>query len=295
MAEMMEQAGFAAPPAPPMEGEAMGAEMGMVNEPEAMPPQEGGEQSVADDIPQEADEGDYILPYETVLLHGLNQLNRYAKESIKLAMENDVDLTGTDIDPTDDVPIRISNYEYRIPKGLVPFFGGGKKYLDKLRQEGLELRQRLEEEGNKGVAEQQEAEAPVQDPMAGGFAQAPPEAMPQQAAAMPMMQKGGFVLSKDRDAEILEEDKPESAESKRMQTQQPAMVTPDGKKIQQGLAAPMGYAHGGEIHQGLGFQAKDITPANVSQMRQNAEDATNILRGYEKSFLSKQKTDERLT
>ena len=40
---------------------------------------------------------------------------------------------------------------------------------------------------------------------------------------------------------------------------------------------------------------KDITPANVSQMRQNAEDATNILRGYEKSFLSKQKTDERLT
>ena len=296
----MEQAGFAAPPAPPMEGEAMGAEMGMVNEPEAMPPQEGGEQSVADDIPQEADEGDYILPYETVLLHGLNQLNRYAKESIKLAMENNVDLTGTDIDPTDDVPIRISNYEYRIPKGLVPFFGGGKKYLDKIRQEGLELRQRLEEEGGKGVGEQQEAEAPVQDPMAGGFAQAPPEAMPaeampQQAAAMPMMQKGGFVLSKDRDAEILEEDKPESAEAKRMQTQQPAMVTPDGKKIQQGLSAPMGYKHGGEIHQGLGFQAKDVTPANVSQMRQNAEDATNILRGYEKSFLSKQKTDERLT
>jgi len=299
MAEMMEQAGFAAPPAPPMEGEAMGAEMGMVNEPEAMPPQEGGEQSVADDIPQEADEGDYILPYETVLLHGLNQLNRYAKESIKLAMENNVDLTGTDIDPTDDVPIRISNYEYRIPKGLVPFFGGGKKYLDKIRQEGLELRQRLEEEGGKGVAEQQEAEAPVQDPMAGGFAQAPPEAMPaeampQQAAAMPMMQKGGFVLSKDRDAEILEEDKPESAEAKRMQTQQPAMVTPDGKRIQQGLSAPMGYKHGGEIHQGLGFQSKDITPANVSQMRQNAEDATNILKGYEKSFLSKQKTDERL-
>ena len=294
MAEMMEQEGFVEPPAlPPMEGE--GVDVGMINEAEAMPPQEGGEQSVADDIPQEADEGDYILPYETVLLHGLNQLNRYAKESIKLAMENDVDLTGTDIDPTDDVPIRISNYEYRIPKGLVPFFGGGKKYLDKLRQEGLELRQRLEEEGNKGVAEQQEAEAPVQDPMAGGFAQAPPEAMPQQAAAMPMMQKGGFVLSKDRDAEILEEDKPESAESKRMQTQQPAMVTPDGKKIQQGLAAPMGYANGGDIHQGLGFQAKDITPANVSQMRQNAEDATNILRGYEKSFLSKQKTDERLT
>ena len=313
MAEMMEQAGFAAPPAPPMEGEAMGAEMGMVNEPEAMPPQEGGEQSVADDIPQEADEGDYILPYETVLLHGLNQLNRYAKEAIKLAMENNVDLTGTNIDPTDDVPIRISNYEYRIPKGLVPFFGGGKKYLDKIRQEGLELRKRLEEEGGPNAASQQEAEAPLQDPMAGGFAgpgagmppPPPPEgAMPPPEAMMagapeggmpPMMQKGGFVLSKDQDAAILEEDKPATAETKRTQTQQPAMVSPDGEKIKQGLSAPMGYAHGGQIHEGLGFNAKDITPANVSQMRQNAEDATNILKGYEKSFLSKQRTDEKMT
>ena len=185
MAEMMEQAeGFAEQPAP---------DMGMINEPEAMPPQEGGEQSVADDIPQEADEGDYILPYETVLMYGLNQLNRYAKEAIKLAMENDVDLTGTNLDPTDDVPIRISNYEYRIPKGLVPFFGGGKKYLDKIRQEGLELRKRLEEEGGEGVAEQQEAEAPVQEE---GFAQQvpmearPAEAMPAEAMPAPMMQKG---------------------------------------------------------------------------------------------------------
>ena len=107
---------------------------------------------VADDIPMKADEGDYILPYETVILVGLKDLNRYAREAIKLAMANNVDLGGTDIDPTDDVPIKISNYEYHIPKQLVPFFGGGKKYLDKLRQEGLELRQRLEEEGNKGVA-----------------------------------------------------------------------------------------------------------------------------------------------
>jgi len=306
----MEQEGFAAPLAPPMEGE--GADIGMINEAEAMPPQEGGEQSVADDIPQEANEGDYILPYETVLLYGLNQLNRYAKEAIKLAMENDVDLTGTDIDPTDDVPIRISNYEYRIPKGLVPFFGGGKKYLDKLRQEGLELRQRLEEEGSPDAASQQEAEAPVQDPMAGGFAgpgaamppPPPPEgAMPPPEAMMtgapeggmpPMMQKGGFVLSKDQDAAILEEDKPATAEAKRTQAQQPAMVTPEGKRIKQGLSAPMGYKHGGEIHQGLGFVPKDITPANVAQMRQNAEDAANILKGYEKSFMGKQRTDERL-
>ena len=121
----------------------------------------------------------------------------------------------------------------------------------------------------------------------------PPQVAPMEAMP-PMMQKGGFVLSKDQDAEILEQDKPESAESKRVQTQQPAMVTPDGKRTQQGLSAPMGYKHGGEIHEGLGFQATDINPANVSQMRQNAEDAVNLLKGYEKSFLGKQRTDERL-
>jgi len=289
MAEMMEQAeGFAEQPAP---------DMGMINEPEAMPPQEGGEQSVADDIPQKADEGDYILPYETVLMYGLNQLNRYAKEAIKLAMENDVDLTGTNLDPTDDVPIRISNYEYRIPKGLVPFFGGGKKYLDKIRQEGLELRKRLDEEGGEGVAEQQKAEAPVQEE---GFAQQAPmeampaESMPAEEMPAPMMQKGGFVLSKDKDAEILEQDKPETAESKRIQAQQPAMITPDGKKTQQGLSAPMGYANGGEIMKGLGFAMQDVTPANVDSYLQNAKDATNMLTGMKKAFVEKQRTDERL-
>ena len=207
------QEGFVAPA--PMESADAG--VGMINEAEAMPPQEGGEMSVADDIPQTADEGDFILPYESVLLHGLNQLNRYAKEAIELAMENNVDLTGTQLDPTDDVPIRISNYEYRIPKGLVPFFGGGKKYLDKLQKEGLELRTRLEEEGQEPVTAQQKEEAPIAEPtMQEGFAQEAPampqeammqEAMPPQGApAMPMMEKGGFVISKDKDAEILEQE-----------------------------------------------------------------------------------------
>ena len=301
------QEGFVAPA--PMEDADAG--VGMINEAEAMPPQEGGEMSVADDIPQTADEGDFILPYESVLLHGLNQLNRYAKEAIELAMENDVDLTGTQLDPTDDVPIRISNYEYRIPKGLVPFFGGGKKYLDKLQKEGLELRTRLEEEGQKPVTAQQEAEAPIADPMQGGFAQEAPAAMPQEAMpqeampqeamppqgapAMPMMEKGGFVISKDKDAEILEQDKSDSTnEQKRTMAQQPAMVTPDGQTVKQGFSAPSGYANGGQIHQGLGFEPKDITPQNVSQMRQNAQDALNVLSGYEKSFLTKQRTDEKL-
>ena len=87
--------------------------------------------------PREADAGDYILPYETVLLTGLNQLNRYAREAVKLAIENDINLKGTDIDPTDDVPIKVSNYEYHIPKMLVPFFGGGKSILIKYEKKVL--------------------------------------------------------------------------------------------------------------------------------------------------------------
>ena len=308
--EEMPPEGFAEPPAPPpMEG-GEGVDIGMINEAEAMPPQEGGEESVADDIPKEAEEGDYVLPYETVLLHGLNQLNRYAKEAIKLAMENDVDLTGTNLDPTDDVPIKISNYEYVIPNGLVPFFGGGKKYLDKLRNEGLELRKRLEEEGQGDAAGQQAAAAPLEaappppmegfaggmppPPMEGGMPPPPMEGGMPPGPPPPMMQKGGFVLSKDKEADILEKDVPQSAEKKRVMAQQPPMVTPEGKRVQQGFSAPSGYAHGGEIHEGLGFEAKDVKPANVSQMRQNAEDALNLLKGYEKSFASKQRTDEKL-
>ena len=110
----------------PQGAEADMSNLGMINE-QAAQPQQGGAMSVKDDIPREADAGDYILPYETVLLVGLKDLNRYAKEAIDLAMKNGVNLKGTDLDPTDDVPIKVSNYEYHIPKMLVPFFGGGKK------------------------------------------------------------------------------------------------------------------------------------------------------------------------
>ena len=131
-------------------------------------------------------------------------------------------------------------------------------------------------------------------PMEGGM---PPEMLAGRPPGPPppMMQKGGFVLSKDKEADILEKDAPQSIEQKRTMTQQPSMVTPEGKRVQQGFSAPSGYAHGGEIHEGLGFEAKDVKPANVGQMRQNAEDALNLLKGYEKSFASKQRTDEKLT
>ena len=59
-----------------------------------------------------------------------------------------------------------------------------KKYLDKIRQEGLDLRKRLEEEKQPSMQEQQ--------PMA----EAQPAPAPAQAAPAPqapMMQQGGFV------------------------------------------------------------------------------------------------------
>ena len=291
MAMAPQQAEQPQEPMPPMQP----PEAGFINEPSAMLPQEGGEESVADDIPMEAEEGDYILPYETVLLVGLKDLNRYAREAIQLAMENDVDLSGTNLDPTDKVPIKISNYEYRIPNQLVTFFGGGKKYLDKIREEGLQLRKRLDEE--KGAEEQPlqpEApmmppqEAPMMPPQPQGMIEQPEAPMmmpPQEAPPPPMMQKGGFVLSKDQDAAMLEKDEaPTTQEQTRLKAQQPAMMTPDGKRVQQGFSAPAGYKHGGDVMKGLGFKLEDVNRYNIGGMVKNAEDAVNMLRGIKSSF-----------
>ena len=258
------QEGGPIPAMPQPQGGAPGEDvvnLGVINE-QAAPPQQGGQASVKDDVPRKADEGDYILPYETVLLVGLKQLNRYAREAIKLAMKNNINLAGTDLDPTDDVPIKVSNYEYHIPKTLVPFFGGGKKYLDKIRNEGLSLRKRLEEE-KQPSAEQQQPQ-PSAEPTPPQMAPAaPPQAGPPQ---MPMMQKGGFVISPQEKQQklptteaILESDVSDTStqaaaynqvkalERSRNQQQQPPMVDPTGKIIPQGFAAPQGYDAGGTI------------------------------------------------
>jgi hypothetical protein len=277
---------------PTMQMEPQSQDVGFVSEPNAMLPQEGGEMSVADDISMEATAEDFILPYESVLLTGLNQLNRYAREAIDLASENNVDLTGTNIDPTDKVPIKISNYEYRIPKPLVAYFGGGKNYLDKIQQEGLDLRKRLQEEGQDPAVQPEEQElaqtsqqvpeeqAPMMPPQEGMIEQ--PEA-PMMPSTPPMMQKGGFV--KDKDAAMLEKDKaPTTQEQMRLKAQQPAMMTPDGKRVQQGFSAPAGYANGGDVMKGLGFKLEDVNRYNIGGMVKNAEDAVNMLNGIKSSF-----------
>ena len=274
---------------PTMQMEPQSQDVGFVNEPNAMPPQEGGEMSVADDISMEATAEDFILPYESVLLTGLNQLNRYAREAIDLASENNVNLTGTNIDPTDKVPIKISNYEYRIPKPLVAYFGGGKNYLDKIQQEGLDLRKRLQEEGQDPAVqpeEQELAQTSQQVPETPMMPQEAPMMPPQEGMPLPpMMKKGGFVLSKDQDAAMLEGDEaPTTQEQTRLKAQQPAMMTPDGKRVKQGFSAPAGYANGGDVMKGLGFKLEDVNRYNVGGMVKNAEDAVNMLSGIKNSF-----------
>jgi N-acetylmuramoyl-L-alanine amidase len=262
--------------------EAEMANLGMVNE-QAAAPQEGGQQSVKDDIPREADEGDYILPYETVLQVGLKQLNRYAKEAIDLAIKNGVNLKNTDLDPSDDVPIKISNYEYHIPKGLVPYFGGGKKYLDKIRNEGLALRKRLEEEKQPSMQQQQPMEAA---PALAPEPQMVPDAQPQ-TQQMPMMQEGGFIndpvkaLKSAEQALTSDSSQPtqsaynqvQALERARVQRQQPPMVDPSGKVVQQGFAAPQGYDLGGDVIESEGERLttpEDLEPLPVTQMQTSA-------------------------
>ena len=107
--------------------------------------------------------------------------------------------------------------------------------------------------------------------------------LPQEAPMM--MQKGGFVLSKDQDAALLEKDEaPTTQEQTRLKAQQPAMMTPDGKRVKQGFSAPAGYKHGGDVMKGLGFKLEDVNRYNVGGMVKNAEDAVNKLNGIKSSF-----------
>ena len=147
-------------------------EAGVVNEPMGDLPTEGGVESVEDDIPTTAKEGDFILPYESVLYVGLNNINIEVKKAMKQAQQEGVQIEGAD--PDSDIPIKISNFEYRIPKELVEYIG--MQRLETYREKGLELRAQLEK--NRG--DKEKAFVPPPQDM-------PPQAMP------PMMQTGGMI------------------------------------------------------------------------------------------------------
>ena len=171
-------------------------EAGVVNEPMGDLPTEGGVESVEDDIPTTAKEGDFILTYEAVLYVGLNNINIEVKKAMKQAQQEGVQIEGAD--PDSDIPIKISNFEYRIPKELVEYIG--MQRLETYREKGLELRAQLEK--NRGDKEKAFV-PPPQEPQQMAQAEMPPMQVPQEQAmppqdmppqAMPpMMQTGGMI------------------------------------------------------------------------------------------------------
>ena len=173
---------------------------GVVNEPEGELPDEGVE-SVKDDVSTNAKEGDFILPYESVLFYGFEKINDMVKNSIDQLGEG-IDLEN--VEEGSEIPIQISNFEYRIPKALVPIIG--EEELESIRAKGIEFRDQLESVRNDGFMEREspspemdmpmpemaEAPPPPQAPLAPPMPppQAPPMPPPQ---APPMMQTGGYV------------------------------------------------------------------------------------------------------
>ena len=160
---------------------------GVVNEPMGDMPVEGGVESVEDDIPTTAKEGDFILPYEAVLYVGLNNINIEIKKAMKQAQQEGVQIEGAD--PDSDIPIKISNFEYRIPKELVEYIG--MQRLETYREKGLELRAQLEK--SRGDKQKAFVPQPQQQEQA-QQAEMPPMQVPQEQNVPPMpMQYGGMV------------------------------------------------------------------------------------------------------
>ena len=187
-----------APPAPLLEGDAL--EPGMVNEAEGALPDEGVA-SMEDDVSATAKEGDFILPYETILFVGFEEINNLILEAASNAEQDGVQVE--DIDSQDEVPIQISNYEYRVPQELIPYIG--MDILNALREKGLEFRKQLEAGRGEGFMEKPSGDAEGMDiampedipPLPQEEMPAMPQeemtAMPQQAPTMPMMKGGGYV------------------------------------------------------------------------------------------------------
>jgi hypothetical protein len=179
-----------ASPAPLLEGDAL--EPGIVNEAEGSLPNEGGVESMADDVSTTAEQGDFILPYESLLFYGFKEINEMVLQAID-QLGPEVDLEN--VDEGAEVPIQISNFEYRIPRRLVPIIGEEK--LEAIRVKGLEFRDQLEAVRSEGFVERdtpamEDDMLPMPDEQNMAMAEEPMP-MPQEAPAMPMMKGGGYV------------------------------------------------------------------------------------------------------
>jgi hypothetical protein len=108
---------------------------------------------VEDDLNMEVEEGAYVLNADTVELVGLKDLNQLTKDAIDIAIESDIPLPKS-VDPTQKVPIKISNGEFVIPAILVPIIG--LENLEKMNKRGLEYREKNREEAPPQEAQQQD-------------------------------------------------------------------------------------------------------------------------------------------
>jgi hypothetical protein len=108
---------------------------------------------VEDDLNMEVEEGAYVLNADTVELVGLKDLNQLTKDAIDIAIESDIPLPKS-VDPTQKVPIKISNGEFVIPAILVPIIG--LENLEKMNKRGLEYREKNTEEAPPQEAQQQD-------------------------------------------------------------------------------------------------------------------------------------------
>ena len=108
---------------------------------------------VEDDLNMEVEEGAYVLNADTVELVGLKDLNQLTKDAIDIAIESDIPLPKS-VDPTQKVPIKISNGEFVVPAILVPIIG--LENLEKMNKRGLEYREKNKEEAPPQEAQQQD-------------------------------------------------------------------------------------------------------------------------------------------
>ena len=179
--------------APPLLPEAANLAPGMVNETEGALPDEGVA-SMEDDVSAIAQEGDFILPYESVLFYGFEKINDIVRSAVDQLGEG-VDLEN--VDEGAEVPIQISNFEYRIPNRLVAIIG--EEELEAMRTKGLEFRDQLESVRNEGFVERPETDIPEGQDMAMAeqmptpMPEQMPPPMPEQAPMPAMMQGGGYV------------------------------------------------------------------------------------------------------
>ena len=106
-------------------------------------------------MPTQLPEGTFVLNAASLEYHGKKNINDLIKKGIRSLVKKGVQISGEDLDPDDDVPVAISNFEYIIPPEVAREIGI--KKLEDMNERGLEYRKKQEETQKQQAAAQQEA------------------------------------------------------------------------------------------------------------------------------------------